>query len=56
LHIALDVVQVAEEPQRLLGDGALVVRPQVEELAPRMRQTPGFGDPLAEQVLVAGAM
>jgi hypothetical protein len=30
LHLALDLVELAEEPERLLGDRALVVGPQIE--------------------------
>jgi len=35
-HLALHVIQRAEELQRLLADLAAVVGPQLVELAPRM--------------------
>lgn len=48
--LALEVVQLPEELQRLLGDGTLVVGPQLMELAPRVRHAADLGHPQ----LVAG--
>lgn len=52
-HLFLDLVQPPEQLQRLLGDLALVVGPQVVELATRVREAAGFGDAVVEQLLVA---
>jgi hypothetical protein len=42
--------------QRFLGDRALVICPQVVELATRMREAAYFGDARGKQRLVAGVI
>src|SRR5437867_3489406 len=53
LHLAFDLVQFYEELQRVFGDLALVVGPQVEELAARVCKTSALSDALREQRVVA---
>jgi len=52
----LDLVQPPEQLQRFLSDVALVVGPQVVELAPRVREAAGLDDTLLEQRLVAAVV
>jgi hypothetical protein len=52
-HLALDVIQLAEELQRLLADLAAVVGPQLVELAPRVRHAADLGHAQLEAGLVA---
>ena len=52
-HLALDLIQLHEELQRLLADGALVVDPQLVELAPGVRQATGLGYAHLEAGLIA---
>ena len=53
-HFTLDVVELSEVPERLLGQLAVVVSVQIEELAPRVRQAAAFDHALGQQRLVAG--
>ncbi len=53
LHLALDLVELAEELERLLADGALVVHPKLVELPPRVREATGFYDAVLEGGFVA---
>ena len=50
--LALNVVELAEELQRFLGEGALVVDPQIVEFPARVRKTPNLDHALSEQPLV----
>ncbi len=52
-HFALEVIEGAVERQRLLGDGAAVVDPQLVELAPGVRHTASLGHAELEAGLVA---
>ena len=54
MHFTLDVVELSEVPERLLGQLAVVVSVQIEELAPRVRQAAAFDHALGQQCLVAG--
>jgi hypothetical protein len=53
LHFALDVIELAEVLQRLLGELALVIRVQIKELTPRVRQTPAFEHAFGQDGFVA---
>ena len=53
MHFTLDVVELSEVPERLLGQLAVVVCVQIEELAPSMRKTAAFDHALSQQRLVA---
>ena len=54
LHFALDIVELSEVLECLPGELAVVVRVQIEELAPGVREAPAFDHALGEQRLVAG--
>ena len=54
--LVLHLVEPAEQLQRLLRDLALVVGPQVVELASWVRQAAGFGDAGLEERLVAAVV
>ena len=53
LNLALDFIQLYEVFERLFGNRALVVRPQVEELAACVRQATGLGHAHRQELLVA---
>ncbi len=52
----LDLIELLNGGQRLLGNLALVIGVQVEEFPARMRHATGFGHAFGDQRLVAGAM
>ena len=53
---SLDLIQLPDIGQRLLGNLALVAHMQVKELAPRMGQTSRLGDAQSERLLITCAM
>ncbi len=56
LRLPLDVVQHAEQLERVFGNLALVIGPQLVELAPGMRHAARFGNARPEQCLVAAVV
>ena len=53
MPFTLDGVELSEVLERLLGELAVVVCVQIEELAPRVRQAAAFEHALGQQCLVA---
>ena len=56
LPVHLPRVELSEVPERLLGQLAVVVSVQIEELAPRVRQAAAFDHALGQQRLVHTAL
>jgi hypothetical protein len=52
--LPFEAVGFPEVVQRLPGDRALMLGVEFEELAAGMGEAAGFGDPLREEILVAG--
>ena len=54
LHLPLDLVELADQLERLSGNLAFVGRMQLEELAPRMRPAARLAAVITHELLVAG--
>jgi hypothetical protein len=54
--LALDLIQRAEDPQRLLGDVAAIIGVQIVELTPRVSHTSHFNHTTFKQRLVSGVV